>query len=73
MSPPNVTAFLLYFFFFSIIIFSRMHVLKVTRVLSVALISGAKVKVGQELFAFTEALNVSYYKNCFLSFRLTEC
>lgn len=49
-----------------------MHVLKVTRV-SVALISGAKVKVGQELFAFTEALNVSYYKNCFLSFRLTEC
>lgn len=71
MSPPNVTAFLLYFFLL-LLCFRECTLLRVTRVLSVAFISCAKVKVGQELF--TEALNTKLkHIKIALSLRLTEC
>lgn len=44
-----------------------MHVLRATRFLSIALINGCESKkLVEELFEFTEALNMSYCTNCFV-------
>lgn len=54
-----------HFFFVNFLVFSGTHVSRVTRVLPVAFISGAKVKVWSRIIrALTEAvisLNISYY------------